>query len=271
MPEPLKDLTKSSEVLLPSEGEDDNTVQIEQARPPVKAGKDVVHEAGEGGGSVAKTKGDLVKLIQLAAASPKGGFCLVLLRDGHLPIPTLEVQGGEPLSPMECVEEVIYQKQRVSVVDGSCVELTEVNAKGQATVYFSNHYYRRSPRTVRGADDVAGQHLLNLCHFLPSNCGVLSSIRLAERGSTGLYCVLQQRSTPEVVFPLAETSLNSRNSSFNCCCWSGERPSSSDGRCGGSGRDEAGACEAEGGVSDGVTTSRTPIFCPEWSWRGSDR
>ena len=204
MPEPLKDLAKSSEVLLPSGGEDDNIVQIEQARLPVKAGKDAVHEAGEGGRSVAKTKDDLVKLIQQTAASPKGGLCLVLLRDGHLPIPALEVQGGEPLSSMEWVEEVIYPRQRVSIFDGSYVELTEVYAKAQATVFFSHHYYRRSPRTVRGADDVAGKHLLNLCHLLPSNCGVLLLIRLAERGSTGLYCVLQQRSTPEVVFPLAK-------------------------------------------------------------------
>ena len=42
MPEPLKDLAKSSEVLLPSGGEDDNIVQIEQERLPVKAGKDAV-------------------------------------------------------------------------------------------------------------------------------------------------------------------------------------------------------------------------------------
>ena len=60
------------------------------------------------------------------------------------------------------------------------------------------------------------------------------------------------------------------NNSFNCCYWSGERRSGGDGRRGGSGRDEAGSCEEEGGVSARVTTSRTLIFCPEWSWRGSD-
>ena len=59
----------------------------------MEAGKDAVHEAGEGGESIAKTKGDLVELIQLAAASPKGGLRLVLLRDGHLPISALEVKG----------------------------------------------------------------------------------------------------------------------------------------------------------------------------------
>ena len=93
MPESLKDLAQSSEMLLPSGGEGDNIVEIKQARLPVEAGKDTIHEAGESGGSVTKTEGDLVEFIQLAAASPKSGLRLVLLGDGHLPIPALEVKG----------------------------------------------------------------------------------------------------------------------------------------------------------------------------------
>ena len=58
----------------------------------MEAGKDAVHEVGEGGGSVTKIKGDLIELKQLTAASPKGGLHLVLLRDGHLPIPALEIK-----------------------------------------------------------------------------------------------------------------------------------------------------------------------------------
>ena len=74
----------------------------------------------------------------------------------------------------------------------------------QATILLPYHHHRRSPRTVGGADDIAGQHLLDLQHLLPSNSRVLSPIGLAERGPVSLYCVLQQRSTPEVAFPLAE-------------------------------------------------------------------
>ena len=57
---------------------------------------------------------------------------------------------------------------------------------------------------IGGADDVTGQHLLDLRHLLPSNSRVLSPIGLAERGPVGFYRVPQQRSTPEIVFPLAE-------------------------------------------------------------------
>ena len=50
------------------------------------------------------------------------------------------------------------------IFDGSCVELTEVNTETQTTVFFLHHHHRRSPGTVGGADDVAGQHLLDLRH-----------------------------------------------------------------------------------------------------------
>ena len=90
------------------------------------------------------------------------------------------------------------------ILDGSCVELTEVNTKTQTTVFFLHHHHRRSPGTVGGADDVAGQHLLNLHHLLPSNSRVLTPVRLAERRPVGLNGVLQQWSTPEVVLSLAE-------------------------------------------------------------------
>ena len=71
-------------------------------------GEDAIHEAREGGRCVAKSEGDLVKLIQLANAGTKRSLCFITFSDGHLPVPTLEVEGGEPSSPMESVEEVVY-------------------------------------------------------------------------------------------------------------------------------------------------------------------
>ena len=108
VPEPLKDLAKSSEMFFPSRREHDDIVQVEQARLPVEASEDTIHEAREGGRCVAKTEWDLVKLVQLATAGTKRGLCFITLGDGHLPVPALEVEGGEPSSPMESVEEVVY-------------------------------------------------------------------------------------------------------------------------------------------------------------------
>ena len=90
------------------------------------------------------------------------------------------------------------------ILDGSCVELSKVDAKPQATVFFLHHHYRRSPGTVGGADDVAGQHLLDLRHLLPSNSRVLTPVGLAKRRPVRIYGVLQQWSTAEVVLSVAE-------------------------------------------------------------------
>ena len=65
VPESLKDLPESSEVFLPCGGEDDDVIQIKQARFPVEAREEAIREAGEGGGCIAKTKWDLIEFVQL--------------------------------------------------------------------------------------------------------------------------------------------------------------------------------------------------------------
>ena len=107
VPELLKDLSEPSEMLLPCGGEDNDVVQVKQARFPVEAGEDAIHEAGEGSRSVAETKRDLVKFVQLPTASTKRCLLLIPLHNRDLPIPTLQVEGGEPASPVKCFEEVV--------------------------------------------------------------------------------------------------------------------------------------------------------------------
>ena len=79
VPEPLEDLAEPSEVFLPCGGKDSDVVEVEQARLPMEAGQDSIHEAGKGGRWVAETKGDLVKLKQLPAGGSKRSLLLVLL------------------------------------------------------------------------------------------------------------------------------------------------------------------------------------------------
>ena len=56
-------------MLFPCGGEHDDIIEIEEARFPVKTGEDAIHEAGEGGGSIAEAKRNLVRLEELATAS----------------------------------------------------------------------------------------------------------------------------------------------------------------------------------------------------------
>ena len=70
-------------------GKDNDIVQIKQARFPMEAREDAIHEAGEGSRSIAETKWDLVEFVQLPTASTKRCLLLIPLHDWDLPVPTL--------------------------------------------------------------------------------------------------------------------------------------------------------------------------------------
>ena len=129
VPESLKDLPESSDVFLPGGGKDDDIVEVKQARFSVEAREDTIHEAREGGGSVAKTEWDLIKFVQLPTAGTKGGLFFIALLDWNLPVATLQIQCRKPPSSVKSVEEVIYPGQRVCVLDGSRVKLSKIDAK----------------------------------------------------------------------------------------------------------------------------------------------
>ena len=100
VPQSLEDLTEPCEIFLPCGGEDDNVVKIKEARSSVETREDAIHEAGEGSWSVAETKWDLVELVQLPTAGTKRCFLLIPLHDQDLPVPTFQIQSGEPASPV---------------------------------------------------------------------------------------------------------------------------------------------------------------------------
>ena len=52
-------------------------------------------------------------------------------------------------------------------------------------------------------DDAAGHHLLDPGHLFSSKSGVLAAIRLAKWRSLGLYGVLQERCTAQIILSLA--------------------------------------------------------------------
>ena len=87
-------------MLLSGSSEDDDVVQVEEAGFPVETSEDSVHESGEGGGSIAEAKGNLVKFKQLAAAGADFHLLLVPFLDRDLPVPALEIKSGEPAGPM---------------------------------------------------------------------------------------------------------------------------------------------------------------------------
>ena len=87
-------------MLFPCSGEYNDIIEVEEACLTVETGEDAIHEAGEGGGSVAEAKGDLIKLKELATACAKRRFFLIPLLDRDLPVSTLEIKSGKPASPV---------------------------------------------------------------------------------------------------------------------------------------------------------------------------
>ena len=139
--EPLEDLSEAGEVLFPSGGEDDDIVEVEEASFPVESSQESIHEAGEGGRSVAEAKRYLIKLEKLAAACTEGSLLFILLLFGDLPIPAFQVEGGEPASTMQSVEEVVDAGNEVGVLDCGCIELPEVDAEPETAVLVFHHDY----------------------------------------------------------------------------------------------------------------------------------
>ena len=100
MSQPLEDLPKTGEVFFPCGGEHDDVIEIEETCFPVETREDAIHEVGEGGGGVTEAKRDLVELVQLPTAGTKRRLFLIPLHDRDLPVSTLQVQSGEPASPV---------------------------------------------------------------------------------------------------------------------------------------------------------------------------
>ena len=87
-------------MLFPGSSEYDDIVKVKETCFPVEAGKDAIHEAGEGSGSVAEAEGDLVEFKELSPARTERCLLLILLHDRDLPVSTLEIKSGKPASPV---------------------------------------------------------------------------------------------------------------------------------------------------------------------------
>ena len=143
--------------------------------------QDSVHQAGEGGRSVAEAEGYLIELKELSAACAESGLLLVLLLDGDLPVPAFEIQHCEPVGAMKSVEEIVDPWDGMGVFDRCCVELSKIDTEAEAAVLFFYHDHGGSPGTIRGSYVTGGEHLLHLCHLFSPDGRVLAAIRLAKR------------------------------------------------------------------------------------------
>ena len=81
----------------------------------------------------------MIKLEQLAAARTEGSLLFILLLYRDLPIPAFKVEGGEPASTMQSVEEIVDAGNGVGVLNYGCIKLPKVDSKLETTVLLLHH------------------------------------------------------------------------------------------------------------------------------------
>ena len=128
-------------MLFPGGGEYDDIVEVEEAGLPVEPRQDSTHEAGEGGRSIAEAKTYLIKFEQLVTTCTEGSLLFILLLYGDVPIPTFKVEGGEPASTMQSVEEVVDVGNGMAVLNCGCIELPKVDTELETTVLLFHYDY----------------------------------------------------------------------------------------------------------------------------------
>lgn len=62
--------------------------------------EDLFHQRGECSGGIGEPEGHLIEFEMPSVAHPERCLSSVFFLDGYLAVPILQVEGGEPLSPM---------------------------------------------------------------------------------------------------------------------------------------------------------------------------
>ena len=98
--ETLEDLAEAVEVLLPSSGEDEDVVQVEEAGFPVDTGRTRSMSLEKVAGELQRPKRSWLTSNNWTLLVQKAVFSLSCSWIGDLPVSTLEIKSGEPAGPM---------------------------------------------------------------------------------------------------------------------------------------------------------------------------
>ena len=93
---------------------------------------------------IAETERNLVEVVELTVTGRECGLMFVRFIDRHLPVPTLEIESGEPAG----IVEVFGARQGMGVLNYGYIKLTEVNTKVQPAILLSYHYHRGCPWAI---------------------------------------------------------------------------------------------------------------------------
>ena len=93
--EPLEDESDVADVAVPVARVDDDVIKVRHAEFAPVTCQDVAHQVLEGSGCILEAEWHHPELILSARGCREGGLFLCVGCHGYLPVPALEIQGGE--------------------------------------------------------------------------------------------------------------------------------------------------------------------------------
>ena len=126
-------------------------------------------------------QGHSITFVETQWSYGEHGQWLAFLIHLDLPVARLRVDQGEPLQSLQAIKGLINVGQQIGILYGPVVQLPEVNAKPQATIFLSDQDYHTSTWTVWLPDGTNIQHLLEMgLHVIIHMWGYMS-VMLLER------------------------------------------------------------------------------------------
>ena len=105
----------------------------------------------EGGGGISEAEEHHCRFKESFVGN-EGGFPLMPVFDSDIIVSLLDIKLGEEFLPLEFIDEVTDERERVCITDGMFIDITIVLTGSEVTIFLFNEEERRRLWGVRGAN-----------------------------------------------------------------------------------------------------------------------
>ena len=105
----------------------------------------------EGGGGISETEEHHCRLKE-SFVDNEGGFPLMPVFDSDIIVSPSDIKLGEEFRPLEFIDEVRDERERVCVMDGMFIDIAIVLTGSEAAIFLFNEEERRRLWGVKGAN-----------------------------------------------------------------------------------------------------------------------
>ena len=111
--------------------------------------KRVVHKTLEGGGGISETEEHHCRFKESFVGN-EGGFPLMSIFDSDIIVSPSDIKLGEEFRPLEFIDEVRDERERVCITDGMFIDIAIVLTGSEAAIFLFNEEERRRCGELEG-------------------------------------------------------------------------------------------------------------------------